>query len=64
MQVAFGRQPVDVMNFDAIRQHDSPGSEAHTVIDNFNALTPQQRQDLLAFLRSVGAEPLIIDFTP
>lgn len=38
---------------DAIRLHDSPGSEARQVIGNFNALTPEQRQDLLTFLRSL-----------
>jgi CxxC motif-containing protein (DUF1111 family) len=38
---------------DAIRQHDSPGSEARLVIQNFNALTAEQRQDLLVFLRSL-----------
>jgi CxxC motif-containing protein (DUF1111 family) len=38
---------------DAIRQHDSPGSEAHQVIGNFNALTSDQQQDLLNFLRSL-----------
>ena len=38
---------------DAIRQHDSPGSEARQVIQNYNGLRPEQRQDLLAFLRSL-----------
>src|SRR5436305_1606668 len=38
---------------DAIRQHDSPGSEAHDVIDNYTALTSDQKQDLLNFLRSL-----------
>ena len=38
---------------EAIRMHDSPGSEARTVIQNFNALTPEERQNLLAFLRSL-----------
>lgn len=38
---------------DAIRQHDSPGSEARIVIQNFNGLTPAQRQDLIVFLRSL-----------
>ncbi len=38
---------------EAIRLHDSPGSEAHTVVRNFEALTPEQRQDLLRFLRTL-----------
>ena len=38
---------------EAIRLHDSPGSEARQVVGNFNALTPQQQQELLAFLRSL-----------
>lgn len=38
---------------EAIRQHDSPGSEAHGVILNFEGLPPAQRQDLLVFLRSL-----------
>jgi CxxC motif-containing protein (DUF1111 family) len=39
---------------DAIQEHDSPGSEAHGVIQNYNNnLTPQQQQDLLNFLRSL-----------
>ena len=38
---------------EAIRLHDSPGSEARTVIGNFTALTPAQQADLLAFLRSL-----------
>ena len=38
---------------DAIRQHDSPGSEARLVIYNYNSLRPEQRLDLLAFLRSL-----------
>ena len=38
---------------DAIQQHDSPGSEAHGVIANFQALTASQKQDLLNFLRSL-----------
>lgn len=36
-----------------IRLHDSPGSEAHQVVVNFNALTTQQKQDVLNFLRSL-----------
>ncbi len=39
---------------DAIEEHDSQGSEANTVIQNFNNnLTPQQQQDLVNFLRSL-----------
>jgi len=38
---------------DAIQQHTSSGSEANGVIRNFNNLTPQQRQNLLNFLRSL-----------
>jgi CxxC motif-containing protein (DUF1111 family) len=38
---------------DAIEEHASPGSEANAVIQNFNALTSQQQQDLLNFLRSL-----------
>ena len=38
---------------DAIQQHDSPGSEAHGVIANYQSLTPGQKQDLLNFLRSL-----------
>jgi CxxC motif-containing protein (DUF1111 family) len=38
---------------DAIRQHDSQGSESHTVVGNFQSLTPEQKQDLLNFLRSL-----------
>ncbi|MFN7922153.1 MAG: di-heme oxidoredictase family protein [Bryobacteraceae bacterium] len=38
---------------EAVRLHDSPGSEAHAVVTGFNALTPAQRQDLIAFLRSL-----------
>ncbi|MGH9774940.1 MAG: di-heme oxidoredictase family protein [Candidatus Acidiferrales bacterium] len=38
---------------DAIEEHSSSGSEANTVIQNFNNLTPQQQQDLLNFLRSL-----------
>jgi CxxC motif-containing protein (DUF1111 family) len=37
----------------AIEEHSSSGSEANAVISNFNALTQQQRQDLLNFLRSL-----------
>ncbi len=38
---------------DAIRQHESRGSEANGVINNFRRLSPQQEQDLLNFLRSL-----------
>ena len=38
---------------EAIRIHDSQGSEAHDVIGNFEALTQDQKQDLLNFLRSL-----------
>jgi len=38
---------------DAIRQHASSGSEANSVIQNYNGLTPTQQQDLLNFLRSL-----------
>jgi CxxC motif-containing protein (DUF1111 family) len=41
----------DLVN--AITQHLSPGSEANTVINNFNQLTESQKQDLLNFLRSL-----------
>lgn len=37
----------------AISQHASNGSEANTVISNFNSLTSTQKQDLLNFLRSL-----------
>ena len=38
---------------EAIREHRSDGSEANEVIQNFHALTPAQKQDLLNFLRSL-----------
>lgn len=38
---------------EAIRQHDSPGSEAHQVIQNFGALKAEDQQDLLNFLRAL-----------
>jgi len=38
---------------EAIRLHDSQGSEAHQVIVNFGALTMDQKQDVLNFLRSL-----------
>ena len=37
----------------AIEDHASPGSEANAVIGLFNGLSPQQKQDLLNFLRSL-----------
>jgi len=37
----------------AIRAHRSTGSEANTVIGNFNNLSENQKQDLLNFLRSL-----------
>jgi CxxC motif-containing protein (DUF1111 family) len=37
----------------AIQQHASSGSEANVVIELFNQLTAQQKQDLLNFLRSL-----------
>jgi CxxC motif-containing protein (DUF1111 family) len=37
----------------AIQDHASTGSEANQVIKNFNALTTQQQQDLINFLRSL-----------
>jgi len=38
---------------DAIEAHKSSGSEANTVITQFNALSKSQMQDLLLFLRSL-----------
>ena len=39
---------------DAIKEHASSGSEANSVVNNFNRrLSPQQQQDLLNFLRSL-----------
>jgi CxxC motif-containing protein (DUF1111 family) len=37
----------------AITQHASSGSEANSVISNYNALTATQKQNLLNFLRSL-----------
>ena len=37
----------------AIREHRSEGSEANGAIENFHALTPAEKQDLLNFLRSL-----------
>jgi CxxC motif-containing protein (DUF1111 family) len=38
---------------EAIRQHASEGSEANTVINNFNALSRTDQQNILTFLRSL-----------
>jgi CxxC motif-containing protein (DUF1111 family) len=38
---------------DAILEHAGAGSEANAVINNFTALPPNQKQDLLVFLRSL-----------
>jgi CxxC motif-containing protein (DUF1111 family) len=38
---------------EAIRQHASPGSEANTVISNFNMLERDDKQALVNFLRSL-----------
>jgi CxxC motif-containing protein (DUF1111 family) len=38
---------------EAIRQHESTGSEANGVIERFETLTVSQKQDLLNFLRSL-----------
>lgn len=38
---------------EAIRQHDSPGSEATQVIRNFGGLPPEDKQALVNFLRSL-----------
>jgi CxxC motif-containing protein (DUF1111 family) len=37
----------------AIEEHDSSGSDASSVITLYNALAPQEKQDLLNFLRSL-----------
>lgn len=37
----------------AIQQHAGAGSEANGVVQNFNSLPPQAKQDLLNFLRSL-----------
>ena len=37
----------------AVEEHRSPGSEADKVIDHFNRLTTQEKQDLINFLRSL-----------
>jgi len=38
---------------DAILEHESTGSEANGVIDQFERLPESQKQDLLNFLRSL-----------
>ncbi len=38
---------------DAIRAHQSRGSEANKVVEHFNKLTVQQQQDIIDFLRSL-----------
>jgi CxxC motif-containing protein (DUF1111 family) len=38
---------------EAIRLHDSQGSEARQVVANFQGLTADQKQDVLNFLRSL-----------
>ena len=37
----------------AIQEHDSPGSEANRVIENYGQLSRQDKQDLILFLRSL-----------
>jgi CxxC motif-containing protein (DUF1111 family) len=37
----------------AIRFHASAGSEANQIVQNFAALSPQDQQDLINFLRSL-----------
>ncbi len=37
----------------AIEAHSSPGSEASTVIHQFNALSSDEQQNILDFLRSL-----------
>lgn len=37
----------------AIEAHLSPGSEANTVIQQFNALSSEEQQNILNFLRSL-----------
>ena len=39
--------------FNAIQQHSSSGSEANAVIRKFNRLSPDEKQALLDFLRSL-----------
>jgi hypothetical protein len=38
---------------DAIRAHQSHGSDANKVIERFNKLTVQERQEIINFLRSL-----------
>jgi len=48
------RRRVPIAAIDAIDQHAGRGSEANTVIQLFqHKLSPQQKQDLLNFLRSL-----------
>jgi hypothetical protein len=39
--------------FEAIQAHRSQGSEANRVIERFNRLKVQERQDIINFLRSL-----------
>ena len=45
--------PPDATLLQAIEQHKSEGSEANTVIGNFNALSDRDQQNILNFLRSL-----------
>jgi CxxC motif-containing protein (DUF1111 family) len=38
---------------EAIEAHQSPGSEANQVVEQFNHASPQQQQDLVTFLRAL-----------
>ena len=38
---------------EAIEDHKSPGSEADRVIEHFNRLKTQEKQDIINFLRSL-----------
>jgi hypothetical protein len=38
---------------EAIRDHQSHGSEANKVIEHFNRLTTQEQQEVIDFLRSL-----------
>jgi CxxC motif-containing protein (DUF1111 family) len=40
-------------HFSAVVEAVSEGSEANAVIQSFNALAPQERQDIVNFLRSL-----------
>jgi CxxC motif-containing protein (DUF1111 family) len=37
----------------AIQEHASQGSEANRVIENYDQLSPQNKQSLILFLRSL-----------